>query len=75
MLNALVQDLIRAVAFLHSKHVMHCDIKPGNLLVSFNRSGKRKECKPRNFHLAQLVVAGACCKLPILTAIALAGAM
>eukprot|EP00750_Incisomonas_marina_P008966 INCI15754.1.p1 GENE.INCI15754.1~~INCI15754.1.p1 ORF type:complete len:442 (-),score=58.49 INCI15754.1:129-1454(-) len=36
---------------------MHCDIKPGNLLVSFNRSGKRKECKPRNFHLAQLVVA------------------
>jgi serine/threonine protein kinase len=27
VLNALVQDLIKAVSFLHSKHIMHCDIK------------------------------------------------
>ena len=27
LLNALVQDLLRAVGLLHSKHIMHCDIK------------------------------------------------
>ena len=32
--------------------------QPGNLLISFNRSGKRHEARPKFFHLAQLVVAG-----------------
>ena len=27
ILDALVQDLLRAVSLLHSKHIMHCDIK------------------------------------------------
>jgi len=27
VLNALVQDLVKALAFLHRKHIMHCDIK------------------------------------------------
>ena len=31
--------------------------QPGNLLVSFNRLGKRRKCEPSNFRLAQLVVA------------------
>ena len=41
VLNALVQDLIRGVAFLHAAKVFHCDIKPANVLVSFDRSGKQ----------------------------------
>ena len=31
--------------------------QPGNLLVSFNRLGKRRTCETSNFRLAQLVVA------------------
>ena len=27
VLNALVQDLLRAIGFLHASHIMHCDIK------------------------------------------------
>lgn len=58
VLDALVQDLVRGVAFLHSKRVFHCDIKPANVLVAFGRSGKkRSEFKPKYFKDAQLKLA------------------
>eukprot|EP00750_Incisomonas_marina_P016157 INCI19027.1.p1 GENE.INCI19027.1~~INCI19027.1.p1 ORF type:complete len:1574 (-),score=205.88 INCI19027.1:21-4742(-) len=57
VLNALVQDLVRAVGFLHSKHVFHCDLKPANVLVSFDRGGKRRSFKRKYFDKAQLKMA------------------
>ena len=56
-LNALVQDLLRGMSVLHARHIVHCDLKPGNALVSFNRGGKQHKYAPENFHLAQLVIA------------------
>ena len=56
VLNALVQDLLRGVSFLHSKGVAHCDLKPANVLVSFDRSGRQREMLPRNFNMAQLKI-------------------
>jgi serine/threonine protein kinase len=61
VLNALVQDLVRGVAFLHAKHVFHCDLKPANVLVALDRAGKRhqqqQQFKPKYFKLAQLKLA------------------
>ena len=34
--------------------VAHCDIKPANVLVSFDRRGKRRACKPKYYKEAQL---------------------
>ncbi len=59
VLNALVQDLLRGVSFLHSKGVAHCDLKPANVLVSFNRGGGRARNnlqKRRHYNLAQLKI-------------------
>ena len=56
VLDALVQDVLRAVAELHAHNILHCDIKPANVLVSFNRDGKDRGNDPSNFYLAQLVL-------------------
>jgi len=34
--------------------VFHCDIKPGNCLVAFDRSGKHHDYKPKHFRQAQI---------------------
>ncbi len=57
VLNALVQDMVHAVAFLHSKHVFHCDLKPANVLVSFDRSGRAHSLKAKHFGKAQVKLA------------------
>lgn len=57
VLNALVQDILRAVGFLHSKGVFHCDIKPANILVRFSRSGRARQFKPKYFKEAIIKVA------------------
>ncbi len=57
MLNALVQDAVRAVNFLHSNGVFHCDIKPANMLVRLDRSGTNRSFKPKHFKEANLKVA------------------
>eukprot|EP00750_Incisomonas_marina_P006132 INCI14335.4.p1 GENE.INCI14335.4~~INCI14335.4.p1 ORF type:complete len:1393 (+),score=208.86 INCI14335.4:583-4761(+) len=57
VLNALVQDILRAVGFLHSKSVFHCDIKPANILVRFSRSGHARQFKPKYFKEAIIKVA------------------
>ena len=57
VLNALVQDICRGVAFLHTNGVFHCDIKPSNILVAFDRSGKPRKCKSKYFDQAQLKIA------------------
>ena len=58
VLNALVQDLLRGAAFLHSKHVFHCDLKPANVLVALDRGGKKRcDFKPKYFRQAQLKLA------------------
>eukprot|EP00750_Incisomonas_marina_P011025 INCI16332.2.p1 GENE.INCI16332.2~~INCI16332.2.p1 ORF type:complete len:1450 (-),score=213.01 INCI16332.2:215-4564(-) len=54
VLNALVQDVLRGTAFLHSKHVYHCDIKPANILCAFDRGGKQRPFKSKYFQQAQL---------------------
>ncbi len=41
VLSALVQDVLRGVGFLHSKRVAHCDVKPANVLVCFDRGGSK----------------------------------
>ena len=56
VLDALVQDVLRAVAELHAHNIFHCDLKPANVLVSFNRDGKDRGNDPANFYLAQLVL-------------------
>ena len=33
-------QLVSAIKFLHSKDIIHCDMKPQNVLVSFNRQNK-----------------------------------
>lgn len=54
VLNALVQDLLRGTAFLHSKKVCHCDIKPANVLCAFDRKGKHRPYRREFFQQAQL---------------------
>ena len=57
VLNALVQDIVRAVGFLHSKSVFHCDIKPANTLMRFDRSGTVHSCKRKYYKEATIKVA------------------
>ena len=54
VLNALVQDLLRGTAFLHSKQLCHCDIKPANVLCAFDRKGKHRPYRRDFFQQAQL---------------------
>ena len=57
VLNALVQDIVRAASFLHAHGVFHCDIKPANALVRFDRSGTERSFKPKHFKEACLKLA------------------
>lgn len=57
ILNELVKDLLVGVSTLHANGIMHCDLKPKNVLVTFNRGGKRKDFHENNFGAARLVVA------------------
>ena len=54
VLNALVQDMLRGLQFLHSRQVAHCDVKPANMLVQFDRSGKPRSLKRSHWKEAQL---------------------
>ena len=54
VLNALVQDMLRGLQFLHSRQVAHCDVKPANMLVQFDRSGKPRSLKKSHWDEAQL---------------------
>jgi serine/threonine protein kinase len=61
VLNALV-DLVRGVAFLHCKHVFHCDVKRANVVDRTGFSSKpkhRPRFKPKylKLTLAQLKLA------------------
>ena len=49
VLNALVQDLVRGMGFLHSKNVVHCDMKVGSLTITY--SSLNECCWPRNVML------------------------
>lgn len=57
VLNELVRDLMLGMSTLHSKHIVHCDIKPSNVLVTFNRGGKEYAYAPEHFARARLVIA------------------
>jgi len=57
VLDALVQDIVTATVILHRYNIFHCDIKPSNILVAFNRDGKEHTPQTDNFHLAQFVLA------------------
>lgn len=50
--KGLIQQIIRGVSYLHSKNIVHCDLKPDNILINY-RDGL--EVKIADFGLASII--------------------
>lgn len=48
---SVLAQLLRALSFLHRRNIIHCDVKPANILVIHD--GERREAKLIDFGLAQ----------------------
>lgn len=69
-MGAVTKECLEALQFLHSKNIIHRDVKSDNVLVGFNGSGKYIKYKiftrkknTRKFSLVKLTDFGFCAQL------------